>query len=470
MRRTTVVGVLLLFSVTALTVVKPVPADEVGDTLKRLSARADKMLVKVICTVKSEVGSRTMAGTGVCLDAGQGLFMTLALDVKLRPKTIAGLKLVAPGTDRKSFDAELLGMDPITGLSFLRTEGEYGWVSISFLKSGRLSLGDPVFSLGLNAASPAAAPVLGQGYVAGVYRRPGRVVFVTGGSLPGPGSIVLNAAGKGIGLVQSQPFERYTMLANNKKVTIPLKSMDRSLYFVPVEEFAGVLRNIPTGGKARRLKWIGVGVFRAVGEDLLKPRGVDFPAVMVDNVIPGGPADEAGMKDRDIIVSVNGEALEKLATPALVSRNFARRLFGMRGQKVRLGVYRDAERKEFTVALEPMPELPSEAKRIFDNGLGILMRETVMLDRYLGDAANAGAEGLVVVAVNEKKVAARVGIRPGDVVTAVNDKTVRTARECKAVLDETLGAKTPGDLRITCMREGEEQVYTIKVKTAEEKK
>jgi serine protease Do len=436
-------------------------ADEVGDVLKKLSKEMRNSLVKVTGKIEMETGTRTVMGTAVCLNSSEGLFMTMALDVRVRPETIK-LELNPPGVDAKTFKAKLLGIDPMSGLSFIKAEGSGSWSSVRFLKQSGLSLGDPVFSVGLNLGDPAAELVLGHAYVAGMFRTPQRVITVTGGTLTGVGSVVFDSKGHAVGVITTQPFQRYQMVANNRTVNVPLRNSDRTFTFVPVEEFVDVITKIPSGGKARRLKWIGIGVFKPVRKDLAEAKKIDVPAVMIDQVIPNRPADKAGLKDRDLIVGINGKPLEKLASPGLISRQFARQLFALMGDEVKLRVFTAGAMKDVTVKLEPMPTLPNEARRLFHKGMGLLMREKVMLDKFIEESPTAEIEGLLVVAVAQRGPAARAGLKGGDVVTAVNSNRVTTADKCKEIFDAALTKKPPEPLVMEVKRGTETLSITIR--------
>ena len=159
------------------------PAAYGADSQKLLRTVAEKYggaLCMVRCEVKEETAQRSMVGTGICID-GSGLIMTSAIDPRIRVKAISKLEVVLPGDDPKSFQGELLGIEPLTGLSFLRVKGIHKWSVVSFQRESDLSLGDQVVSIGLTLGDPALPVTMGLGYVSNLRRVPGRLVSVRAG-------------------------------------------------------------------------------------------------------------------------------------------------------------------------------------------------------------------------------------------------------------------------------------------------
>jgi serine protease Do len=432
--------------------------------LKGVSHRASGALVQVRCQIKEEIESRTVAGVGICIEKS-GLFVTMGLDARIRPDTITKLEVVLPGAEGKSFPAKLLSIDALTGLSFLQVSGAHKWSVVSFQGKSNLSVGDPVVSIGLQLNDPALTPTAGLAYVADKRRTPAWRVSVTGGTLSPVGSVVFNAAGQAIGLVGGQPFQRCQTLSQRGAVSLPLRAEDRTVAFIPVEEFAYVLSNIPQDGKVRRLPWIGVGRFMPVSKDLAEAKGVGTPAVMIDQIIPGRAADKAGLKNRDIIVGFNGSPLEKLASPSLVSENFVRNLMRSSGNQVTLTVLSGGKTRTVTLPLEPLPKLANEAKRDFHRSIGLLVREKVLLDRYLDKTPAAEADGVLVVAVARRGPAANAGLQVGDVITVINGRAVNTVDPCREIIDKALSKKPPMDLTLTVLRGSGSEKIVIQAPT-----
>jgi serine protease Do len=406
----------LVFAAVALVLSGVASGDATSDALKAVAKKVDGATALVSVTIKTQVESRRVGGPAICIDAKQAVFLTTALNPGLRSEDVQKAELIVPGKDAKQIKAKLLGIDPATGLGFVQATEKHTWKQIEFVAKSGLEAGEQVVSAGLMVDVPSAPIYTGTGYVSAQLRLPDRLVYVTGGSLTSVCSPVFTMDGKAVGIVGRQLFMNYQTATRRGSMRLPLKGTSSTSFFVPVEEFVDVLRNIPSGGKARRLSWLGVNTFKPVPpEELDGKTGVE-----VDQVIPNQPAAEAGLKEGDIIVAMDGESLEQLGTPKLTMQNFVRETTRMSsGKTLKLTVLRDGGERVIPVKLASMPKTRAEAKRYFDKKIGLGVREKVMLDKYLDDSPTADVDGLVVLGVAKGSAAQASGIHGGDVITHV---------------------------------------------------
>lgn len=431
----------------------PVSAQDISALLTQV-AQNQGSLAGLRAEIQPEAGGdpATLLGTAVCIDKS-GLMLTLSFDPRIRPETITQLELILPGAEGETLPAKLLGIDPLTGLSFLQASGNNDWQVVKFQRTSDLKLGDPVVSMGLMLTDPALSPMLGAGFVGNIRRTPAWQIGVTGGQLSMMGSVVFNTQGRAIGLVGQQPYMRYQTVSRRGTMNMPLRSEDLTTAFMPVEEFIYVFNSIPNDGTVRRLPWIGVGRFSPVPDALAEAKGLTQPAVMIDQVIPGHAADKAGLKNRDIILGIDGSGVEQLATPDLTAANFRRNLLRKSaGQEISLDVLSGGQSRTVQLKLTPMPKLPNEAPRVFHRQLGMMLREKVMLDKFLDDSASAGADGMLVMGVGQNTPAGRAGLKQGDVVVMINGKPVQTAQQAAEIIDGALKNNPPLDLRLLVQR------------------
>ncbi len=437
---------------------------DTGKMIAEIHARNAAALKTVRFTVEDETGTQTVTGVGICIDP-RGVFMTTALNTRAPVGSLKDFQIVASGVDGKVTKAELLGIEPGTGLGFVRAIGGGTWTAVKFA-SPPLKVGQRVVSLGLMSKDMGFPAYVGVGYVSAVLRAPGDLVYVTGGRLTSPGSPVFDASGRAIGIVAEQLPVGYKAFTNRGAMNLALKGLQETAYFTPTREFAHVLRNIPSGGKARRLPWLGIGKFEWVNDATAKLRKLDRPGIMIDQVIPSHPADEVGLKNGDIIIAVDGRNVEKFPTPDLTVRNFRRQMTRRAvGEEVKLTVLAGTVRRDVTVKLASMPKLPLEAKRYFSRPLGFVVREKVMLDKYLDDSPTAEAAGLLVIAVAPRGLAARDGLRAGDLVSKVNGLDVTTVSGFKGVVERAL-AETPNRSVDLLVRRGN-QAQEIKIRPSQ---
>ena len=453
MKRTMTIAALLVLLWTS-----SVQADT-SSQLASVSRNAGKALAIFSCTFQSELAKQTFVGQAICIgtdNRGRGLFMALTLNPRMTPAALSDFSLTPPGANAKKIKATLLGIDPELNITFIRASEKYDWQAVKFAASSNLSTGQQVVSIGLMPGDPAHTPYVGTAYISAVQRTPRRLVFVTGGKLTRVGSPVFGPDGRAIGFVSQQMYMSYQMLMNRKTMNVALNSIQETNYFLPVEEFTHVLKSIPMTGKKRTLAWLGVIRMEGVSKELASAMKLDRPGVMIDQIVPNFPAGKAGLKNRDVIVEVNGKGLEKLATPELTARNFLIQTLRFKvGDTVKLTVLRGGKTLQATVKLAAMPKTAIEANRYYNRLLGLVVREKVMLDEYTDRRGSGSVQGLIVVIVGRGTAAAKGGLRRDDIITNVNARAVSTVDAFRRTV-ETAMEQNPNKVINLMIRRGDQ--------------
>jgi S1-C subfamily serine protease len=191
-----------------------------------------------------------------------------------------------------------------------------------------------------------------------------------------------------------------------------------------------------------RPSWIGVERFEiltAANVELVK-LDPNHAYVLLLDVFEGLPAAKAGLRDRDLVSAVNKQPIARQATDEQTIRAFGDKLGRTPvGEKATLTVMRLKEGKktaDYPVTAEPMPVLPTEARRCYAPYIGLAVRERVPLDELLEKGPTAGIRGLIVVGALGDSPAAKAGLVAGDLVLKVNGKDVLTVDDISGVLEE----------------------------------
>jgi S1-C subfamily serine protease len=152
----------------------------------------------------------------------------------------------------------------------------------------------------------------------------------------------------------------------------------------------------------------------------------DSKGALVGDVTADGPAAKSGLQKGDIILEVNGSAIED-------SNQLRNRISMMPvDSQAKLKVLRDGAVKNFEVTLGKLPTREERASNDRQNGdadvNGIQVEElTASAARELGLPPTT--TGVVVSDVDPNSPAAENGLRPGDVIQEVNRQKVRTVAE-----------------------------------------
>ena len=331
-----------------------------------------------------------------------------------------------------------------------------------FAGSSDLAIGQAVASAALMPGDAANTPQVGLAYVAALRRIPERVYMVTGGGLTGVGSPVFAADGRAVGLVTRSIFLDYQMATQQGTGNVALAGLQESVAFLPAEEFAFALQDIPRGGTVRRPRWLGVLRVSPVAPDQAQAMGLAGPGAEIDGIVPDSAAEQAGLTGGDVIVALNGQPLERLATGELSVRNMMRLLNRIEGDSVDLTLRRGEETLDVTLPLEEMPTLPEEAPRYVSRELGMLLRERVRLDRYIGETPAADTQGMQVLAVGPESPAAAAGLAAGDIVTSVDGQPVQSAVVLRQIVETHL-AERPGEAILLLVRRGGQEPQAISI-------
>lgn len=393
-------------------------------------------LARIEFKIENElVGSQRQIGQAVCIDAAQGIFITRDIPATFLPEEMKEFKLATANSGEDKFDAEFLGLEPVRNIAFLKAKGGK-WTALKFEDKANVQIGQTVMSVGL--LGPGAGNVLytGLAHVGAKLRLPQDLVYVTGGDLTNASSPVFTTDGKVIGLVGGEIPMEFRMAAGGQWADVLLVGVQRMRFFIPADDFASLLKEVPSKDKPFRLPWLGVVNFEAVSketEDLWK---LNTPAVLLGRIVENSPAAKAGLQQGDAIVGLNGQPLEKMPTAGLVVAQFDRQLARMKsGQEISLTYVRKGEKKDVKVTLEPMPQRAFEAQKFVNKNLGFALRDLVPGDRY-SRPQPLKEDGVVVIGVAPNSPAATGSLKPEDIITRINDKQVKKVADLKTMMED----------------------------------
>jgi len=307
-------------------------------------------------------------------------------------------------TDRREFRAKVLGVDPKTDVAVLKIEAK-DLPTVQIGSTRDLKPGEWVLAIG----SPFGFE---NTVTAGVVSAKGR-------SLPDDGfvpfiqtDVAVNPGNSGGPLFNS----RGEVVAINSQIYTRTGGYQGVSFAIPIELAVRVKDQIVATGQASHAR-LGVSI-QEVNQVFADSFKLDKPeGALVSGVEKGGPADKAGLKTGDIVRKVDGQPV--------VSAGDLPAALGMRspGEKVELEIWRDGKSTVVAARLGNAGDRVAGAEPQAAPGqgkLGLALRPL-----QPAEAAESGAShGLVVAQVSGP--AASAGVRPGDLLLAVNGKPVST--------------------------------------------
>jgi len=304
----------------------------------------------------------------------------------------------------KEFEAEVKGRDPNTDLALIRIKPDNDLPFIELGDSKTLKVGEWVLAIG----NPFG---LEHTVTAGIISAKGRVIgsgpyddFIQTDASINPGNSggpLINMDGKVVGI-------NTAIIAGGQGIG----------FAIPVNLAKGIIDQLKRKGEVTR-GWLGVGI-QDLTQELKEYYGVkDREGVLVTQVFPGDPADKAGLKAGDIILKVNGHAVDS-------SRELSRMIAESPvGQKVEISALRKGDSQTFHIELSKRKDMESAdggGRPGTEHDFGIAVANITPETARQFNLKDA--EGVLVVGVEPDSQGEKAGMLPGDIIREINHEEV----------------------------------------------
>jgi serine protease Do len=195
--------------------------------------------------------------------------------------------------------------------------------------------------------------------------------------------------------------------------------------------------------------WIGVQA-QVMTPEVAKALGMpDVKGFRVSRVLPGSPAEKAGIEQGDVITAVDGEPLN--AYRMQDAEMLRRRIEDMDvGAEPTIAVLRGAERLEIVMELVEAPGNAADAKRYEHEFLEFTVRELTYMDR-VGRLLPQDFRGAVVAQVTNGGWANVSGLESGDIILRIQEHEIGTIDDVKTAMEKVEQAR-PAHVRIFVRR------------------
>ncbi len=351
--------------------------------------------------------------------------------------------------DKSEIRAERVGTDPMTDICVLQLTEKKVYPYASFGDSAKLRVGDTVLAMG----SPGS---LSQSVTAGVISNVDLI-------LPPMMAGQLRLQGEDVGAMVKWIAHDAAIFPGNSGG--PLVSLNGEIVginelglglsaAIPSNLAKSVVDEIVKLGAPRR-SWLGI-----VSQPLLKSSGRK-EGVLISGIVPASPAEEAGLKPGDILLSYDGQPVTARFQEDLPVIN--RLVFATPvDKKTQLIIERDGTKKtlEVTTRLRTVAE-PDDSE----------LKEWGMAARNIGEMAARAMkrktpDGVLVVSIRPGGPCseAKPAVQSGDVIVAINGKPVKNVDELIARTAEIVKEKKePVPTLVAFERKNEQWLTLVKV-------
>lgn len=348
---------------------------------------------------------------------GQGSGVIVSPDgyVLTNNHVIAGAKTVTVTLpDKREFKGRIVGTDPKSDVAVVKIDGSQ-LPTIPWGDSSRLQVGEYVLAVGnpfgLNSTvTLGIVSALGRGHM-GITQYEDFIQTDAAINPGNSGGALVNTRGELVGI--------------NTAIFSQTGGYQGVGFAVPTGMSKPIYESLVKTGKVVR-GFLGIGI-QDLNHDLAKSFGVTGSnGAVVTDVKEEGPAEKAGIKQGDVILSFQGTPIEDAVTlQRAVTRSAV-------GSKVTVKVMRDGQEKELVVTIAELPDNPQVAKAEAgpsDQPLAGLAVQELDRDTAQELGLKGKISGVVVTAVDPDSDAERAGLMPGDVIREINRKPVTTVKE-----------------------------------------
>lgn len=347
--------------------------------------------------------------------------------------------------DKQQIKAKIIGTDPQTDLAVIQLEKVPDKLPVAFFgNSQKLRVGEWVVAIG-NPYGLSQTVTTGIVSAKGVHNRgiTSYENFIQTDAAINPGNsggALFNLSGELVGI--------------NTAILSRSGGFQGIGFAIPVDMAKSVLQDLVQNGKVSR-GWLGVSI-QDVDPALAKAMNLGaVQGALINEVFAASPAEKAGLKPGDIVLSLQGEKIGN-------ANSLRQQVALLRpGEKAEFEVRRDGKLVKFQVVVARRDEGDlagvgsQEQSGSFDSlGLEVAklndeQRESAKLDKSV--------KGVLVRNVKPGSMAARAGLRSGDILLRLNQAVIEDVASLRALIQASGGSSA----LLFLIRRGTAQYYAV---------
>jgi serine protease Do/serine protease DegQ len=347
-------------------------------------------------------------GSGVIVDAKRGIVLTNNHVIANAHQITVTLR------DGRHLEAEIVGSDPETDVAVIKVPPE-NLTAVKTANSDDLRVGDFVVAIG----NPFG---LGQTVTSGIVSALGR----SGLGIEGYEDFIqtdasINPGNSGGALVNL----RGELAGINTAIIAPNGGGNVGIGLaIPINLALQIMEQIVETGEVKR-GFLGVSM-QDLSPSLAEAFGLkEKQGAIINEVMTGSPADKAGLRAGDIVISTDGKKIKNAGD--------LRNRIGLLpvGEKIKFKILRDGKESAFIVKVDENTQAATAPKASNKLLKGITVGDIEKGNPYFGKV-----EGIIVMDVQRGSIAWRSGLRASDVITSVDKAPVKNLQEFLKAVDK----------------------------------
>lgn len=346
--------------------------------------------------------------------------------------------------------AELIGTDPETDIAVLKVDVK-NLPTIKLGNSEDLKVGSFVLAIGSPLSDELAHTVS-----FGIVSAKGRTLGLTHFGSYIQTDAAINPGNSGGALIDMNG----ELVGINTAIASRSGGNEGIGFAIPIDMAKRIMEDLLDDGSVSR-GYLGMYLGGEVDRTMARALGLDEAGgIIVGQVESGGPADKAGLKEEDIILSLDGKNINSWDV-------FRNKIASLKpGDEIKLGILRDKKRMDIEITLGERESDSVASNNTNDRGslneqLGFTVMElTTSIKQQLN--LNSSVEGVVVRDISQGSNAYERGLRQYDVISKVKDQKISSVSEFNSAMSSVLKANDEVVL-LTVYRNGIQQYIAFEV-------
>lgn len=353
-------------------------------------------------------------GSGVLVD-GTGIVVTNVHVIKNADEVKVAL------SDGREYESKVLLQDESLDIAVLKIDASADFPTIGFGNSDALQVGDLVMAIG----NPFG---VGQTTTSGIVSALAR----SNVGISDVGSFIqtdaaINPGNSGGALIDMQG----NLVGINTAIFSRSGGSNGIGFAIPANIVRSVVSAAKNGADYFERPYIGAA-FEPVTGQIAEALGMEGPSgALVSNIVDDSPAQKAGLKPGDVVISFNGAEVQH---PDALRYHLATEPIG---DTVKLGVLHAGREESLDIRLTRAPGGDASAEMTIGGDSPFSGARVAELSPRLAQRLNlpVNEKGVVVVDVDRNSPSAGLGLRPRDIVREVNGRRIDDSKTLKTVAE-----------------------------------